>query len=300
MRADRSTSRTLAHYQKLAPAMGERAYGFKILYGPPIINAPALFVEQQPAGNHQSGVDGKAAGERIGWPNRTEYAFHSWKLASKMRRVWSVNLLDRCTGVNANFFRAPSDEEWGKLPAPLRSVLFTQGRSTCAGVATSMRRCDWLGGIRYAESITWDRSATRQEANSRQARHPLGLSSIRNNPSERRSCVKQRVRIDENILRRANLMLTHSPNQFRPELPKRVTHLRGYPNVLARGVPPSILPRNENAAAHPRDATHPCHMTGRLIIAAKSLRPKPIPSRYPDEPPCANLKDCWRFRCKST
>jgi hypothetical protein len=147
---------TLAHYQKLAPAMGERAYGFKILYGPPIINAPALFVGQQPAGNHQRGVDGKAAGERIGWPNRTEYAFHSWPLARKMRSVWSVSLLDRCTGLNANFFRAPNDKEWRKaLPAPLRREALAFCSPRVEALARALRpRCVVVIGLAVFDELS--------------------------------------------------------------------------------------------------------------------------------------------------
>jgi hypothetical protein len=112
---------TLACYQNLAPLMGERALGYKIFYGPPTINAPILFIGSQPGGSLADAIDGEASGERRQWPGRCEYAYKAWTLARRMRLLWSADFLEGCTGLNANFFRAPREQEWGRLPASLRS-----------------------------------------------------------------------------------------------------------------------------------------------------------------------------------
>jgi hypothetical protein len=40
-----------------------------------------------------------------------------------MRDIWSVELLDRCSGLNVNFFRAPSIAEWRKVDRDVRRRL---------------------------------------------------------------------------------------------------------------------------------------------------------------------------------
>jgi hypothetical protein len=111
---------TRARYQKFVPLMGERALGYKIFYGPLTINAPILFIGSQPGGGLADAIEGEAWGERDQWPSRCEYAYRSWKLATNMRGIWRADFLERCTGLNANFFRAPCEQEWNLLPASLR------------------------------------------------------------------------------------------------------------------------------------------------------------------------------------
>ena len=83
-------------------------YGFKILYGPPIIRAPVLFIGYQPGGaddDHERKVN---RGSDKGWPAICEYATESWILAKTMRKMFGRAFLEQCTGLNAIFLRAPS------------------------------------------------------------------------------------------------------------------------------------------------------------------------------------------------
>ena len=103
---------TAAEYEKMKSQMGDSALGFKILYGPPIVNAPVLFLGYQPGGRLEDALSGEAIGERRTWPNRCEYAYETWRLAKQIRKIWSPVFLEHCVAINANFFRSPSSEEW--------------------------------------------------------------------------------------------------------------------------------------------------------------------------------------------
>lgn len=105
---------TSAFYDRVAPELGSNALGFRILYGPPIFEAPALFIGYQPGGLISNDQDHR------GWPARCDYADAEWKLAARLREIFSVDQLSRCTGLNAVFFRAPSIEGWRRIPLPLR------------------------------------------------------------------------------------------------------------------------------------------------------------------------------------
>jgi hypothetical protein len=109
-----------ARYEALSGQMGDRAFGYKILYGPPTIAAPILFVGAQPGGVLSDAIDGEALGERLGWPERCEYAIRPWTLSARMQTIWQREFLEHCTGFNANFFRARNDAEWRRLPRDFR------------------------------------------------------------------------------------------------------------------------------------------------------------------------------------
>ena len=68
---------------------------------------------------HQEGL---VAGERKGWPRRNEYAIASYELALAMQKLWGSEL-DRFVGLNLNFFRAPNQTYWKKLPVELRKSI---------------------------------------------------------------------------------------------------------------------------------------------------------------------------------
>jgi hypothetical protein len=87
-------------------------FGFKILYGPPMPNAPILFMGYQPGGSVPDGITEKAAGAHAAWPRGCEYATADWRLAQNMRSMFGTSLLARCTGFNAVFFRAPTTLEY--------------------------------------------------------------------------------------------------------------------------------------------------------------------------------------------
>ena len=69
--------------------MGAANLGFKILYGPPVVEPPILFIGYQPGGEKESMIES----EHQGWPEACEY----------------VEVLEACVGVNAIFLRAPAD-----------------------------------------------------------------------------------------------------------------------------------------------------------------------------------------------
>jgi hypothetical protein len=116
---------TQSFYGQMAPLLGSAALGFRVLYGPPILHAPFLFIGNQPGGRAESVED------HDGWPRRCDYAVAEWPLAKRMRQIWHIDLLERCTGLNANFFRAPSVRSWRSLDARLRQdcEAFSQQRA---------------------------------------------------------------------------------------------------------------------------------------------------------------------------
>jgi hypothetical protein len=75
------------------------------------------------------------------WPTKCEYALDKrelgnagWehpKLAVNMQKVWGVPILQKSTGLNVIFFRAPNLEEWRRLETGLRIELekFSEARA---------------------------------------------------------------------------------------------------------------------------------------------------------------------------
>jgi hypothetical protein len=106
-------------YNRYRQQLGANDFGFKILYGPPRLNAPVLFIGDQPGGN----VADEKPNERYGWPSRCEYATESWTLARNMRNMFGSTLLMDCVGINANFFRAPNSKSWSAVPKSIRDIL---------------------------------------------------------------------------------------------------------------------------------------------------------------------------------
>jgi hypothetical protein len=100
---------TREFYRSIEPDLGTAAFGFKILYGPPLQRPPVLFIGYQPGGRTPE------PGERDGWPTRIDYACQPWPLARGLRRVYSAEELDCCVGLNAIFIRSPSVAEYEKL-----------------------------------------------------------------------------------------------------------------------------------------------------------------------------------------
>lgn len=109
---------TQRYYGAKAPYMADAALGFRILYGPPIVDAPILFIGFQPGG---SSIEDDS--HHRTWPAECHYATSSWPLARRMRAIWTAETLALCTGLNAIFFRASSVQSWRALPRPLRLEL---------------------------------------------------------------------------------------------------------------------------------------------------------------------------------
>lgn len=116
---------TATFYDQIRPRMGAHAFGFKILYGPPLVNAPIAFVGINPGGSLIDKIKGERIGEfgeHGGWPPECEYADSNWKLARALQNVFKPSFLKECTGLNANFFRSPSEDSWKSLPHDLRRM----------------------------------------------------------------------------------------------------------------------------------------------------------------------------------
>lgn len=96
--------KTLELYDRISPKMCNHKYGYKILYGPPKLDAPILFIGYQPAGGASDADAGEKSGERDGWPEKLEYLSAEWRLAKKIRAVWKPDLLQNCVGMNSIFF----------------------------------------------------------------------------------------------------------------------------------------------------------------------------------------------------
>ena len=94
-------------------------HGFRILYGPPTVNAPILFLAYQPGGDrsHHRPEEHKC------WPQECDYATQPWLLARRMQQIWSLPALERSTGLNVVFFRSPRMHIWNDVPRPLRKDL---------------------------------------------------------------------------------------------------------------------------------------------------------------------------------
>jgi hypothetical protein len=85
-------------------------FGFKILYGPPLFQAPVLFIGYQPGGGIEDYRRELEIGAHDSWPQRNEYAdeTRTWTLARNMRAMFGKAFLESCVGLNAIFIRSPS------------------------------------------------------------------------------------------------------------------------------------------------------------------------------------------------
>jgi hypothetical protein len=103
---------TQAFYAELAPDHGN--LGFQILYGPPVISPPILFIGYQPGGGLADFEMELANGVQDGWPNVCEYATAQWRLAKYMQNMFGTETLKKCVGLNAIFIRSPTVERFRK------------------------------------------------------------------------------------------------------------------------------------------------------------------------------------------
>jgi hypothetical protein len=120
-------------YAGIEPWLGDRAYGFKILYGPPRLAPPVLFIGYQPGGKE------KEPGEQDCWPDRIDYAVKRWPLAKKLRQVFSLDELDQCNGFNALFVRARNMAEYRKLDCDVLEKIDAHCRPRVADFVAWMR-----------------------------------------------------------------------------------------------------------------------------------------------------------------
>lgn len=106
---------TRAFYGTVKEELADAALGFRILYGPPVVGAPFLFLGYQPGGNEIEDIQ-----HHESWPEESDYVVKPWPLARQIRAVFGPGATARSTGLNAIFFRAPSVKSWMTLPTSLR------------------------------------------------------------------------------------------------------------------------------------------------------------------------------------
>ncbi|WAC28438.1 hypothetical protein [Ancylobacter sp. SL191] len=126
-------------YAQVAGEMGHQALGYRILYGPAVSDAEILFIGYQPGGSAEDAKRGLREGEQAGWPNRCDYSHADWALARRLQRIWDKPFLAACTGINVNFFRAPSMAAWRRLPPPVRRDLEHFSLQRCKRIVRALR-----------------------------------------------------------------------------------------------------------------------------------------------------------------
>jgi hypothetical protein len=120
---------TKTFYERKAPRVAGQDLGYRILYGPPMVDAEYLFLGYQPGG----GAESKCPVQLQRWPTECEYALNpselrnaGWRnprIVLNMQKLWGVPVLKKSTGLNAIFFRAPDLTEWHRLERGLRIEL---------------------------------------------------------------------------------------------------------------------------------------------------------------------------------
>lgn len=126
-------------HARVAPVMAENDFGYRILYGPPILRPEILFIGYQPGGGARSLAEGLEEGQHAGWPVTCEYAHKKWLIAKRMREIWGEATLERCTGLNAVFFRAPSMKAWRRLPLHVRAELESFSRTQTERIVRTLK-----------------------------------------------------------------------------------------------------------------------------------------------------------------
>ena len=107
-------------YDEIRPLMGDLAFGYKIMYGPPVMTPRVLFVGYQPGGSAEDDRREQAMGAHDGWPPVLEYASERWRLAANMQKMFDREKLLCCAGLNAIFFRSPRVKTWERTRRDLR------------------------------------------------------------------------------------------------------------------------------------------------------------------------------------
>src|SRR3546814_21164910 len=93
-------------YARVAPVMAERDFGYRILYGPPVLRPEILFIGYQPGGGAASFVEGQEEGQHAVWPVTCEYAQNDWPLALRVREQGGRASRERRIGLNRIYFTA--------------------------------------------------------------------------------------------------------------------------------------------------------------------------------------------------
>ncbi len=122
-----------------ASALGGSALGYRILYGPPFEEPEILFVGDQPGGGETAASESARLGHLESWPSECDFANAEWRLAKRMREIWSPEFLATCVAMNANFFRAPSSAAWSQVRSESRQALEMLSLRWCERIAEAIR-----------------------------------------------------------------------------------------------------------------------------------------------------------------
>ena len=110
-------------YDRLAPQMGGKDYGYEILYGPEVVTPSLFILGYQPgctcADKKRSEEDKRSASP----PSALAYAGATWPLARALRSIWPADRMTGMMGGNINFFRAATVNEWTTIPLSVRREL---------------------------------------------------------------------------------------------------------------------------------------------------------------------------------
>lgn len=109
-------ARAKALHAQVKPGLGTADLGYEVLYGPPLPDAPILFVGFQPGGDKWQPLP-------VTWPTAMEYGntHDPYPLASRLQLAFKPAFLNQCNAVNAIFLRAPSEERYRTIDAAIRS-----------------------------------------------------------------------------------------------------------------------------------------------------------------------------------
>ena len=112
---------THAVYRANYGALSSR--GYHVMYGPPKLNAPILFIGYQPGGDHRTS-DHLFEKPAVFWPEISYYATEPWRLAVNLRNMFGHEILRESTGLNAIFFRSPNIKTYNsEVPRQIRREL---------------------------------------------------------------------------------------------------------------------------------------------------------------------------------
>lgn len=103
-------SETRAFYRQCEPSLPNPA-NYSILYGPPRLHPPVLFIGEQPGGH--------GADQPEEWLGQYPFA-DGWDMDVAVHQVWDNTLIQQSVALNVNFFHAGNGDEWGIVPIELR------------------------------------------------------------------------------------------------------------------------------------------------------------------------------------
>ena len=108
-----------ALYESVQDSLSENALGYEVLYGPPLLNPPVLFVGYQPGGGKPEPLPILSpSGDPPPWPAIFEYATREFALAKRLQLAFGREFLETCTGLNAIFLRSPSMDAYQQSVPP--------------------------------------------------------------------------------------------------------------------------------------------------------------------------------------